>query len=132
QQPAAITPTETPETANSETAATASATQVPKFVEKVEIPAKATQLDADLEAEIEAALADQGSLALGETAPTVDSGDGPTVVKKDTELSPGAKVKGKVLSIHGDSVIVDLGTRASGIVPARNFEEGKLPEIGAI
>ena len=35
-----------------------------------------------------------------------------------------------VLSVHGDSVIVDVGTRASGVIPARNFEEGKRPAVG--
>src|SRR5262249_47776249 len=85
------------------------------------------QLDAELEAEIEAALSGAGSLALGE-AHVAGEAAAPT---GDTELQAGAKVKGKVLSVHGDSVIVDLGTRASGILPARNFEEGKLPEVGA-
>lgn len=101
--------------------------------EKVEIPSKTTQLDADLEAEIEAALAGAGSLALGDAAPVATTeGEAPAVITGDTELQVGARVKGKVLSVHGDSVIVDLGTRASGIVPARTFEEGKLPEVGAV
>ena len=108
-----------------------SATVVPNREEKVEIPSKSTALDAELEAEIEAALSGAGSLALGETEPSSDAGAVPQVTA-DSELQPGAKVKGKVLSVHGDSVIVDLGTRASGIVPARHFEEGKVPEVGVI
>ena len=103
--------------------------------EKVEIPAKGTALDVDLEAEINDALSGVGSLALGDIPGegTADSqatdGSGPV---GDLELAPGTKVKGKVLSVHGDSVIVDLGTRASGVVPARHFAEGKLPVLGDI
>jgi small subunit ribosomal protein S1 len=104
---------------------------VPFREEKVEIPSKATQLDAELEAEIEAALSDAGSLALGDVAAVATAGAAPAITG-ETQLQAGAKVKGKVLSVHGDSVIVDLGTRASGIVPARMFEEGKLPEVGAV
>lgn len=103
--------------------------------EKVEIPSKGTALDVDLEAEINDALSGVGSLALGDipveataTAQTKNGSD----PAGDLELAPGAKVKGKVLSVHGDSVIVDLGTRASGVVPARHFAEGKLPVLGDI
>ena len=103
--------------------------------EKVEIPAQGTALDVDLEAEINDALSGVGSLAVGDiaaegtAASQAANGSGPV---GDLELAPGAKVKGKVLSVHGDSVIVDLGTRASGVVPARHFAEGKLPVIGDI
>src|SRR5262249_38358417 len=29
-------------------------------------------------------------------------------------------------------LIVDVGMRASGVIPARNFEEGKVPAVGAV
>ncbi|MSR57482.1 MAG: S1 RNA-binding domain-containing protein [Planctomycetaceae bacterium] len=111
-----------------------SATVVPRRGEMVEIPAKAAPLDADLEAEIEAALSDAGSLALGDDSAqsAAETAGSASFVRGDTELEPGAKVKGRVLSVHGDSVIVDVGTRSSGILPARNFESGKLPEIGTM
>ncbi|MFN0056250.1 MAG: 30S ribosomal protein S1 [Planctomycetales bacterium] len=105
-------------------------TQSRRRQDAAEIPAKAAALDAALEAEIEAALAGAGSLALGDAAP-IEPGATPAVIGGDTELLPGAKVKGKVVSVHGENVIVDLGTRASGLVPARTFPEGKLPEPGA-
>lgn len=103
--------------------------------EKVEIPARGAALDVDLEAEINDALAGVGSLALGDipvegTSPSQKSNGSESA--GDLELAPGAKVKGKVLSVHGDSVIVDLGTRASGVVPARHFAEGKLPVLGDV
>ena len=98
--------------------------------EQVEIP-RTTSLDADLEAEINAALEGAGSLALGEPAPPAPGAEAqeqqPT---GDLELAPGSKVKAKVLSVHGENVIVDLGTRASGLVRARSFPEGKLPAVG--
>jgi small subunit ribosomal protein S1 len=99
--------------------------------EKVEIPARGAALDADLEAEINAALSDAGSLALGDVpaAAAAATGDEPRA-DGDLELAPGTKVKAKVVSVHGDSVIVDIGARASGVVPARNFAEGKLPAVG--
>lgn len=108
-----------------------SATFVPKR-EKVEIPRKGAALDDALEAEINAALTDMGSLAVGDV-PAEGAPDAaqPRSVG-DLELAPGTKVKGKVLSVHGDSVIVDVGARSSGVLPARTFEEGKLPAVGAM
>lgn len=107
------------------------ANEAPRRGEQVEIPSRSAQLDADLEAEIEAALSGAGSLALGDGSAGAPVAEGAAAIQGDTELQPGAKVKGKVLSVHGDSVIVDVGTRSSGILPARHFEAGKLPEIGA-
>ena len=99
--------------------------------EKVDIPARGTALDADLEAEINAALSGAGSLALGDVpaeAATATSAEHREA--GDLELSPGTKVKARVASVHGDSVIVDIGARGSGVIPARNFAEGKLPAVG--
>jgi len=98
--------------------------------EKVEIPAKGTALDTDLEAEIEAALQGAGSLALGDAATVTAATEAAGLADGDLELAVGSKVKAKVLSVHGDSVILDLGTRASGVIRARHFPEGKLPAVG--
>jgi ribosomal protein S1 len=110
-----------------------SATVVPSR-EKVEIPARVATLDSELEAEIDAALSGAGSLALGDI-PEAEAGAAPTApqpgVDENMELAPGAKVKAKVVAVHGDSVIVDVGARSSGVLPARTFE-GKLPAVGAI
>jgi len=101
--------------------------------EKVEIPARGAALDSELEAEINSALSDAGSLALGDipgegkVAAATEAG-----VDGNLELAPGTKVKAKVLSVHGENVIVDVGARSSGVIPARNFEEGKLPAVGAV
>jgi small subunit ribosomal protein S1 len=112
-----------------------SATVVPSR-EKVEIPARVTALDAELEAEIDAALSGAGSLALGDIPEAAEAGAAPIAprpaVDENMELAQGAKVKAKVVALHGDSVIVDVGARSSGVIPARTFGEGKLPAVGAV
>jgi small subunit ribosomal protein S1 len=40
--------------------------------------------------------------------------------------------RGQVVAIHGEDVFVDLGGKTQGVVPASQFEEGKLPGIGEI
>lgn len=103
--------------------------------EKIEIPSKKTELEADLEAEIEAALAGAGSLALGgdETA-VAQAAAAATPATGPQEGVPrqGAKVKGTVLSVHGDTIIVDIGRRDSGLIEARQYEGKPLPEVGAV
>lgn len=79
------------------------------------------QLDADLESEINAAL--EGVSGLSAAPPSTSSA--PT-----DELQPGQKRKGKVQSIHGDNVIVDIGTRESGLLQLKQFDEGKAPAVG--
>jgi small subunit ribosomal protein S1 len=98
----------------------------------VEIPSRKTSLEADLEAEIEAAMSDVGSFAMAGTGAAAASTVADTVTSGEESLEPGTKFKSKVVSIHGDSVILDLGARASGVVPIRSFEEGKLPEVGSM
>lgn len=102
--------------------------------EPVEVPSKRTSLtlDADLEAEINAALADGGSLALGDIPGETPVAPRANAVPSDRELAPGDKARGTVLSVHGDSVIVDLGVRSSGVLPSRHFAEGKLPVVGDV
>lgn len=102
--------------------------------DKVEIPSKKTDLGAELEAEIEAALSGAGSLALGDAAANLatDAAAVKAGAPSDQEPQPGAKVKGRVVSVHGDSIIVDLGTRNSGVVQTRQYEGAPLPEVGTV
>lgn len=100
--------------------------------EKVEIPSRKTDLGAELEAEIEAALSGAGSLVLGGPEQSLAQSASTAGMPSDQEPQPGAKVKGKVLSVHGDSIIVDLGTRASGVVQTRQYEGAPLPEVGVV
>lgn len=110
---------------------TAPAPVRPAQTEKVEIPAKNTALDAELEAEINAALEGAGSLALGDAQGSPSIAEAQSAAEAEVEFAVGTKLKGVVVSIHGDNVILDLGGRASGVLPARSFEAGKLPEPGA-
>lgn len=134
--PAAASTAETPASEKE-----ASAPPPPPPEEKVMIPEKIRSLDAELEAEIEAALAGAGSLAIGTPPPAEgEPGEGTPAtgrpaaaaqVLTEDELQPGKKLTGKVLSVHGDSIILDVGTRASGIVQTRQFEGKPLPEVGS-
>ncbi len=47
-----------------------------------------------------------------------------------TQLEEGAKVQGRVASISGDSVFVDLGTRELGLVPLKQFPDDFVLEPG--
>ena len=102
--------------------------------EKVEIPASVAQLEPGLEAEIEAALSGAGSLAIA--GEPVENGfaaqPAAPHAPAEEELRPGLKLRGKVLSIYGENIILDLGTRASGILQTRQFDAGKLPVIGTL
>ncbi len=79
------------------------------------------QLSPDLEIEFLEAL---GSESLDEI---IASGTPSTVV---TELEPESRHKGKVISIHRDSVFVEIGGRQQGLLPLKNFETP--PEPGTV
>lgn len=96
----------------------------------VELPPQIDDLGDELEAEITAALAGEEQIvdaASVEEAP--EQADSPEQSSEE-ELEEGARLKGKVDSIHGDSVFLDLGYRSPGVVPVRQFESTKLPEVG--
>jgi small subunit ribosomal protein S1 len=92
-----------------------------------------SQLEADLEAEIAAAMSGVTGLSEGSDASTeiVTEATAAANAAQEDELEEGTKLKGKVQSVFGDTVIVDVGFRASGVVPTRQFEGKKLPEPGS-
>lgn len=100
--------------------------------EPVEIPTKRdVSIDSEMEREIAEALASgeiPGAISTPEAAPAA----GDSTVKSDSEedLNPGARLKGTVQAVADENVILDVGMRSSGCVPAKQFE-GKLPEVGA-
>ncbi|MGN0910486.1 MAG: 30S ribosomal protein S1 [Thermoguttaceae bacterium] len=47
-----------------------------------------------------------------------------------TQLEEGAKVQGRVASVSGDSVFVDLGARELGLVPLKQFPDDFVLEPG--
>ncbi|MEX2091902.1 MAG: S1 RNA-binding domain-containing protein, partial [Pirellulales bacterium] len=72
------------------------------------------QLSPELEAEYLAAV---GELSFDNLMQSDTAGAPPT------ELSPDARVTGRVAKIHRDNVFVDLPGRSQGVVPLRQFDE---------
>ena len=113
---------------------------VPEASGPVEIPREA-EIDASLEAELNAAI--QGgatevepatqavdTLAEAPADPEVAAtAETPPPVTEET-LEPGMKLKGTVQQIHGDNCFVDVGLRSAAVVPMRQFESAKKPEVG--
>lgn len=109
----------------------------------VDLPPRQEELSADLEAEIEAALAGGQYAAPPVPAPApppseaeADAEEGGPAAPPSPErpaeedLTQGTRLTGKVQSVHGDDVFLDLGYRAPGVVSLRQFESGKQPEVG--
>ncbi|QDU82757.1 30S ribosomal protein S1 [Polystyrenella longa] len=95
---------------------------------KVDIP-KADDLDADIDAQLEAAMA--GEMASGDLAATAASNSDADPVKiSEAEVGEGDRLKGKVDSINGDDVFIELGLRSSGVLSLRQFPKGP-PEVGS-
>lgn len=76
-----------------------------------------SQLSAEQEAELEAALAGESLDSLMESA-----GNAPTEIPSDTRLP------GKIVRQHGDHVFVDLGNHRQGAIPLKQFD-GTPPEL---
>lgn len=112
-------------------------TEAPKpAAESVSVPAK-DDLDAEMQAEIDAAMASgELNLAGPKAVPSVpaaaegDGAKGGSGKPTEEELIRGVRLTGKIQSVHGDDVFLDLGYRAPGVVQARQFESGKKPEPG--
>ena len=99
----------------------------------VELPPD-DDLDAELEAEIEAALASDDAQLLDLAAQTTTSLDddgqattGPAASEED--LEDGARLQGTIQAIDPENVFVDIGMRATGIVPRRQWDKSE-PEVG--
>lgn len=93
-------------------------------------PSLKRQWDADLEAELEAALEGFDSSKYELDTPRTRAEDRKHVPKSDRgqEGRPGRR-EGKVISVRGKSVFIDLGAKSEGVVPVEQFE-GKLPNPG--
>ena len=102
----------------------------------VDLPPDAT-LDASLEAEIEAALASDDAALLEVAAhATADKHndadpetDSPPIAEE--EIEEGTPLNGTIVSVDQDSAFVDVGLRATGIVPRRQWEKEE-PEPGQL
>ncbi|MDX1969914.1 MAG: S1 RNA-binding domain-containing protein [Planctomycetaceae bacterium] len=94
----------------------------------VELPKDAT-IEADLEAEISAAMQVTMSAPAATPEANIDHSAGATPLTED-QLEPGAKLKAKVQSVTADNVFCDIGFRSPGVLPAKQFPQGKQPREG--
>ncbi|MGE3316105.1 MAG: S1 RNA-binding domain-containing protein [Planctomycetaceae bacterium] len=99
----------------------------------VELPPANQSLDAELEAEIEAAMSSgQLDLMSGLPVSTESEGSSPTETVTEETLEAGAHLTGRIQSISGDNVFLDLGFRSPGVTSARQFVSGKKAEVGQL
>jgi small subunit ribosomal protein S1 len=128
--PAAATQDAAPES-SAETAAEPTADAEPETpaaaTPPVELtPSRDMDLGSDLEAEIEAAVsADETVAAAIDAEQTADDSE-----EVAEEFAPGSRLKGKVQTLHGDNVFFDIGGRSPGVVSARQFLTDKPPAVG--
>ena len=92
----------------------------------IEVPVE-ENLDADLEAEINAALSGSAAtppgVAAAESAAAAD-------VPEEVSLEQGKRIKGRVALIHGEDLFLDLGCRSQGVLPTKQYEGKELPAVG--
>jgi small subunit ribosomal protein S1 len=108
--------------------------QVPnRAVGSIEVPPPIQHLDAVLAAEIDAAMASSELAEVESVSPAAVEGEEGTAEKPPEELlERGQHLTGKIQSIHGDGVFLELGYRSPGMVPLRQFVSGKKPEVGQL
>jgi len=80
-------------------------------------------IDDSLAADIEAAMADEGTA----TVPVPAS---PAEALTLESLQAGHKLKGVIQAITGDSVFLDVNLRMTAVVPFRQFDSKKPPQVG--
>jgi ribosomal protein S1 len=95
-----------------------------------EVPLK-RQWDADLEAELEAALTGFDPKTFDVARERPKKTDGPKVSDRDRgqEARKGLRT-GKVIGARGKSLFVDMGGKSEGVIPLDEFE-GEIPAPGA-
>lgn len=97
----------------------------------VELPPAQMAMDADLETELEAAMAGQMTAP---TSPPVGVGPASSAVSElpasEDQLENGMKLKAKVQSVTPDDVFCEVGYRCPGVLPSRQFPQGKQPHVG--
>ena len=80
------------------------------------------KLDADLQAELDAALGDMSIEEILDAEKSPDSAGSPAT-------GEGVR-RGRVISIQKDDVFIDMGGRSEGILPATQFVDEPLPVVG--
>lgn len=97
----------------------------------VEVPPAQLAMDADLEKELEAAMAGQMTAP---TSPPAGATAVPSAVAElpatEDQLESGMKLKAKVQSVTAEDVFCEVGYRSPGVLPLRQFPQGKQPHVG--
>ncbi len=90
------------------------------------------QWDAGLQAELDAALSGFDAAAFEVGSPRSGPAAGPRnrANERGQEGRPGART-GKIISVRGKCIFVDLGGKSEGILSVTDFEDGQLPEPGS-
>ena len=83
-------------------------------------------LDAELRREIDEALGGASLEELMEAEDLARSPDGP----REEPAAEGVR-RGRVIAIQGDDIFVELGPKSQGFLPAQQFADEPLPEIGS-
>lgn len=108
----------------------ATAAPPPPPAAPVELPPKEEELDSDIEAQLDAALA--GGTVEG--SPTDESAIAAAAavenVPADAAVRKGSRLTGTVASIHGDDMFIDFGLRMAGVLSRRQFGLKKQPMQG--
>ncbi len=107
----------------------------PPAADPVALPPKNEQLDADIEAELNAALSgDTGDVPDADDAANevadLDKVAEAITVPDDEDVTRGARLSGTVQSIHGDDMFVDFGLRMPGVLSRRQYGLRKQPMQG--
>jgi len=100
----------------------------------VEIPHEKLAIDADLEKELEAAMAGQMTAPTappaGAQTPNLHQTTVSELPESEDQLESGTKLKAKVQSVTAEDVFCEVGFRSPGVLPARQFPQGKQPRVG--
>jgi small subunit ribosomal protein S1 len=96
----------------------------------IEVPPPVKHLDAEMEAEIEAAMASGDLDIAGVPSSAVDEAADHEEKPPEELLEAGQHLTGRIQSIHADNVFFELGYRSPGVIPLRQFVSGKKPEVG--
>jgi small subunit ribosomal protein S1 len=91
-------------------------------------PLNRRELDALIEAELQAALAGV-DLEKSLSAPASTQA-GSSSVSTEASFKPGQRIEGRIVAIHGRDVFVDIPSeRSQGVLPLEQFE-GQVPRLG--
>jgi small subunit ribosomal protein S1 len=100
----------------------------------VELPPAKLAIDSDLERELDAAMAGQmtepTAPPAGASTPSHHQSAVSELPESEDLLEPGTKLKAKVQNVTADDIFCEVGFRSPGLLPARQFPQGKQPRVG--